>query len=227
MGILQLHLYDAIAATGTLEYSTTSDTGPWTALPLSGPMAVLDALAFWTGAIVLVVPEFDLSYNVGTNQIESSCATLVWLQLSPTLADLLGFSDTVLLVEDGSPIASDLTPLGIVSLEAHGRSLPVDVETAELDEVRAGRATTYHHGRAVEVRLDFSIAPDLWDDLEGTTLMGGHARCRVTDDNADPYGEDDLDGALDVDPLETVSVQQASPYDHALVTWRASMEDPP
>lgn len=223
MARLDLVLYAGLPDTGMLEYSTTSDTGPWTEVELDASMSVSDALAFWTAAIALVVSEFDLSYHAAMNRVESSCAAFVWLRLSATLADLLGFSDTVLFVEDGSPIASDLTPQGVTTVEA-GQSMALARGHAVIDSFRAGRATSYHHGRVREVRVALSVPPALWADLSESCILTGHGQVVVTGDNATDWGEGEWDGVLTIDPVETPVLERGSPDDHTIVEIVGTME---
>lgn len=225
MATLELWLYDGIAATGTIEYSTVSAAGPWTAVPLPSPMALQDALAYWTATISAAIsPEaIDLGWYPGPpSRVQYASSIVVWLRLPETLAALLGFSSTV--VADGD--ISDMTPTGIATVDAVGRTQPRDIEQASLRKIRGGRATTYHWGRAVEVTFDFAIPPSQWEDLEGAALVSGHGRLRITDTNTNAYGEDDLDGYLDVWPLETTRLDHESPDDHVVIEVRGAMEDP-
>ena len=48
---VELFLYHALANTGTIEFSTVSAAGPWTAVTLSAPKCVVDALADWQAQV--------------------------------------------------------------------------------------------------------------------------------------------------------------------------------
>ncbi len=223
MATLELWLYDGIAATGTIEYSTVSAAGPWTAVPLPSPMTVQDALAYWTATISAAISPEAIDFSWASHEyVQYASSILVWLRLPATLASLLGYSSTV--IGDGD--VSDSRPQGIATVDAVGRTQPRDIEQASLRKIRGGRATTYHWGRALEVTVDFAIPPSQWEELEGAALVSGHGRLRITDTNTNAYGEDDLDGYLDVWPLETTRLDHESPDDHVVIEVRGAMEDP-
>lgn len=219
---VELFLYHALANTGTIEFSTVSAAGPWTAVTLSAPKCVVDALADWQAQVnAAISPEsIDFSWD-GSSRVQLATTSACWLRLSATLAELFGFASTV--ITDGD--ASGLTPRGIAQLVA-GRTQPMTVEQASLAEVRGGRATTYHYGRAIEVKVDFAVSPALWAGVENAPIVSGLGRFRMTGSNADPFGEADLDGYLDADPLETTDLQHESPDDAVFVELRCAMEDP-
>lgn len=221
---VELFLYHALANTGTIEFSTVSAAGPWTAVTLSAPKCVLDAFLDWETQINAAISpqsvDFNWDSNGGVVEFTSTTASC-WVRLSATQAALFGFASTV--ITDGD--SSGLTPRGIAQLVA-GRTQPMTVEQANLAEVRGGRATTYHYGRAIEVKVDFAVSPTLWAGLENAPIVSGLGRFRVTGSNVDPFGEADLDGYLDADPLETTDLQHESPDDAVFVEFRCAMEDP-
>lgn len=191
-GTIELVLYHDQVATGTIEYSTVADTGPWTAVQLSSPLPLREALDEWMAAISAAISPETVAASWDGEAIEITSSDSLWLRLSPTLADLLGFSTTVIGPLDAT-VASDETPLGIAVMPI-GRSYPREVEQSEVSEYRGGRVTAYHWGRAGEVTLDLLILPELWDALEGAQIVSGYGAIKVEWDNADPYSEDDPDG---------------------------------
>lgn len=204
MARLELLLFHDQTPTGTIEWSTTSGTGPWTAVQLTVPRPVLEALDEWsalvfTGSGELVNFTWDGTAIAAT--MDPSTPTFIWLQFSPSLAELLGFSTEVVYVEDGTPAVSDQTPTGIAEFPV-GSSLPRESESSDVSRYRGGRVTAHHWGRTGEATLDLHIPPDLWADLEGAALVSGFGAVKVTWDNEDPYTDDDIDGYYTVFPTD-------------------------
>ncbi|MCC7539434.1 MAG: hypothetical protein IT379_24630 [Deltaproteobacteria bacterium] len=200
MATVELILYHAQTPTGTVEWSTTSDTGPWTAVQLSGPLPLRDALAEWAAAIAAAASRTvtweDTSGGIGQPTIVlSASGGALWIRISQTLADLIGC--TPLVLEDGD--GDGAQALGIATLPV-GQPMPFEEEGAEVRKYSAGRASASHFARTGLVEFDLLVPSSLRDDLADTALVNGDAAIKITWDNEDDYGEADLDGALIVYP---------------------------
>ena len=224
MALLEMLLFHELPATGTIEVSATSSTGPWTTLTLTSTLPVSEALSEWTTAANTALPSRSWDFFHNGDQVYFDCTGgNGWVQLPPGLADLLGFSSAVL--EAHNTATADQTALGLLDLPV-GRTMPFDREESELEELRGGRVATRHYGRALEVTLELYVAPDLWAAVEESPIVSGHAAFRVTGDNTSPFGEGDLDGALTVYPIGSPSLEREGPEDYAQVTLLCSLEEP-
>lgn len=230
---VEMLLYHGLAPTGMIEISTTSNTGPWTELWLTSTQTVYDALVEWTALATAAEPAITWSFAVGPfvpdimECVFSAQDGDAWVRLSATLADLLGFSDTVLEIGDsgGNGAINDEAILGVLQ-PSIGTDFPTDVESAELADYRAARASVLHYGRVAEVTVDLIIPSPLLAVVEDSPLLGGHCAMRVVIDNEDDFGEADLDGALTVYPLEEVTREQESEDDAMWLRLRCATRDP-
>lgn len=235
MAWVELVLYSGLT-TGRLEVSMTSVAGPWTAFDLPSPMPVRDALANWAAQAAALWGGFWDAQAYLEDEVETpvyiatDLAGQFWLKLTPTLADLLGYPTTIIAASGGPgywacDTATARPSLGIAYCVA-GRTFPHDVESAELEEFRAGRAVAEGYGRALEVDVSLYLRPHKWVELEDSPLLSGHGAFRVTWDNSEDFRGGELDGALTVYPLDTVAIDRESDADHVAVTLRCSMVDP-
>lgn len=242
---LELLLYHGLDATGSIEVSATSSTGPWTKATLTSTKSVTDAMAEWQSIIAAALPGigflcywFDDGGDI--RHAFEGTTTGFWVRLSATMADLFGFSSTVLdasvskYVETGGGLRSKcvlrgtsgsgtIGPLAI----SIGHTLPMDVESADFEAVGAGRATSYTYGRAVEVELQLLVPDILYADLVGCPILSGHAAFLfVDDDDSATFSESHLGGALTCYPIDEPQLEHASPDDCVVIVLRCSMEDP-
>lgn len=237
---LEMMLYHGLDATGSIELSTTSGAGPWTKLTLTTAKSVTDAMAEWqtlaAAAFGTLVPSFGWYDDGGDIRHFFGGAIGFWVRLSATMAELFGFAGTVL---DASVSKYVETPGGLIShcvLRSSsngelpisiGHTQPLDVESSDLEAVRAGRALTYHFGRAVEVEVDIAVPPLLYTELVNSSILSGHcAFLLVDDDDPAAYSESHLGGSLLCYPFQTPRKDQRSPDDYMIITHRCSMEDP-
>lgn len=240
---LEQILYHALDQTGSIEVSTTSAAGPWTKLTLTSPKAMADALSEWTALAAAPFPTLTFDcywYDDGYIRFGFSGDIQFWVRLSATLADLMGFSTTVLATAFGGSVwavDSTLAPKGLLRSAqpgaadpqwiSVGRTMPLDKETVELAPVRGGRATTYAHGRAVEVELELTVPEIVYTEVSPNAILGGFAAFRfVDDDDINPYSESHLGGTLDLYPIGAPRFVRVSPDDAIQITLRCSMEDP-
>ncbi len=242
---LELVLYHGLDTTGLLELSTTSVTGPWTALRLTAVRPLSDALAEWQALAASAFPTLSpafVCFNDGTGRVSLGGSLPFWVRMSTTLSELLGMGATVV----AAPIDGPAPALGYIeSIDTgdviapyiiFGSTLPVEREGADLVEYRAGRATSYHFGRTSDVTIEITVPVDVWSVFEGSPLLSGHGAFRATDIvgggdstplNPNPYGQGNLDGYLLVYPYETVALERESPNDPVHIELRCTMEDPP
>lgn len=199
---VQLFLYHGLDVTGTIEVS--DDGVAWVSARLPSTMGVEDALAAWKTAAgaALATRVFTFSMNATTGVITiSATGGSTWYRMSASLAELLG-----LYLTGSLPVSSTTTPTGYTlptSGVLVGRSVPVDRESAELTEYRAGRSTSYQYGRVREVELSLYCPDALRVALVEGPLLSAHGKIRVRlSDEADPYAADALTGYLDVFPCE-------------------------
>lgn len=232
----EMLLYHGQDATGMIEISTTSNTGPWTEIRLTSTQCVADALAEWQALAEAALP-VGWAFAIEGNGVVINMGTdsAAWVQFGPCLQWLLG--STVAVVDPGAGWQSDAQVLGIVSQpssDAYGRPMgfaagttfPTDVEDAELTDYRGARASVMHYGRAVEVMVDLIVPPDLWSLAEDSPILGGHAAFKLVIENEDPFGEDDLDGYLVCYPLEEVERERLSDDDPCWIRLRCTTGDP-
>lgn len=220
---VELVLYHGFAATGTVEWSSTSSAGPWTSSTLPSPMSVTDALAYWSTAIgTAASATLTLAWDSATQTVTVTASTAsLWVRLPETLATLLGFTARVHDTGD----ASNLTPLGIADMPV-GYTFPMEREESEVSEYRHGRARALTYGRTGTVTLELLPSASQWAALEGSAMLSGLAALVVTGDNANDFGEADLDGALMVFPTETAGIEYDAPDSSPLITLRGSLLDP-
>jgi hypothetical protein len=220
MATVELLLYYGLPATGRMQWSTTASTGPWTDSDLASTMPVREALDAWATAIGTAASRTVTFSWDGTSVSLSVSGGNLWLNLSDTLVDLLGFGSAV--ISNGSAGSG---AWGIVDMLV-GRTEPVEREESELSEYRGGRASAYHYGRATDIEVELSFTAAQWSDMETSPLATGHGAFKVEFANVDAYDEDDLDGTLTVYPYATVGVDHDDPNGHVRVRLQASMEDP-
>ncbi|MCC6623356.1 MAG: hypothetical protein IT385_19005 [Deltaproteobacteria bacterium] len=219
---IELVLFHDQDVTGVMQWSTTSNTGPWTDARLSAPLPLLDALAEWEttiGAAASRTLAFNWSWGGADFNVATSGGNL-WLKLSSTLQDLTGLPE---IVEDGTSTAS--VPTGLATFPI-GRTYPREVEQSEISEYRGARVTAYHWGRAGEVTLDLLVPPDLWAALEGQSIVSGYGAIKVEWDNADPYSEDDLDGYFLVFPTDSSIEERESGEETVVAHVTGTLLDP-
>lgn len=220
-GHLEMVLYHALDATGLIEVSLTSDTGPWEELWLTEPRSVQEALTEWTALADAAFPGESFSFSwfdEGEFNVEFVCTTSpFWLRLHPTLADLLAMPATVMESDIGTIGRSYSVPLlAVVAPTALGRSQPRAVEDDELEEFRMGRAAAHHYNRRRELSLEVFLAEDQAEELLASPIVSGHcAFCAtmmgadVDPETGDEYDEENLGGRLLIYPVDTPSIESA------------------
>lgn len=220
----ELFLYHALDATSLLQFSTVSSSGPWTDARLTAPKTVRDAFVAWEAIInAAITPEtVDLDWANSLGVVQVATTIPVWLRMSRTLADLLGFS--ALVISDG--MSSDQTPLGIAAVDAISWRLPREAEQSELREYRGGRATAYHRARVRMLDVEILVKGTLLDALTRGSLLGG-GKMRLTAASASPFDLAHLEGYQDVYPLQTKSVDRVEGDDDlAVIALVTTLEDP-
>lgn len=244
---MEMLLYHGLDATGTIQISTTSDTGPWTDLTLTTTQRVTDALAEWESLANAALPARTWTFTVyedegyGWVSFEASGGS-AWCKLTPCLADLFGFPaqtfDATDAVENNgyAPKVLAISTYAVspdFQTVAVGLSFPADVEEGELVEYRGGRSSAIHYGRAMEVTVDVIIpraelpsADFFWDLAEGSPLYSGHAAFYVEQDESTAFGDGQLDGSLVCYPIETATIEHDSPDDPVWIRMRCTTEDP-
>lgn len=220
MATVELVLYHGLPATGRMQYSTASGSGPWTDMDMTESLPVLDALDYWATAIGTAASRTVSFSWSGTALTLTVSGGNLWLKMSDTLVDLLGFGSTV--IANGSAGSG---AWGIADLLV-GRTEPIEREESELSEYRGGRASAYHYGRATDIDLEISFTATQWDDMQTSPLASGHGAFRVWFDNIDPYAEDALDGSMIVYPYAAEVIDHNEPDGNVRVRIQASMEDP-
>lgn len=228
MALVEMVLYHAQTPTGTIEWSTTSGTGPWTTATLSGPLPLVDALAEWAATVTAASGDtVTFTYDSGTGLVTLVVAEggAIWIRLSETLAELLGFTTTVHFLEDGGGVSSDTTPTGIAVLPV-SQPLPYDRESVELRQYRGARAAVKHWGRSLWAAIDLGVPADLRPALEGQPLVTGTCAVRITWDDADDWNEANPAGRVILYPIGCLHDARTH-ADEVLVTRIAgSMHDP-
>lgn len=233
---VEMILYHALDATGSIEISATSSSGPWTKLTLTSPKPVSEALAEWQGLANAAIPSVSwFCILTDGTRVSFETSDAAWVRLSPCLALLLGFSATV--VDAFGAGAADQTPHSMADSDydltiagptgfAVGTTFPAEVDSADLTEYRGARAATHHYGRATEVVVDLFVSPELWALTEASPLWSGHCAFLVVVDNYTPYDEDNLDGALVVYPLEELARERESDEDTCWIQFRCTVGTP-
>lgn len=228
---VELVLYHGLAATGRIEVSKDSASGPWLEVWLDEPLPLLAALDAWEAEAAVVEPGRSWKLDYGLSGGRASVTIEVtepdaWVRLSPTLAELLGFESTVLAV-GATALSSTIRPRGVIEEPGFkvGRKLPFMRELGEMARYRGARVSSYQHGRMLEVEHDLYLPPDAWAELEDTALTSGHGAQRVTTQTTDPFGESELEGQIVVYPIATPSITQRSLEDHVRVALKATMRD--
>lgn len=225
--VAELWLYHGLPATGLFRFSGASSGGPWTDFAIDASKPVQEALAELAAEIASALTlSVTIAFDANANAVVCTADGQVWIWLTSTLADLLGFSTTIVYFNDGAPAASDQTPLGIVGCEGISMAPPTERESSELREYRGGRPVAYPRNRFAVVRAQVAVLGGRLQALEGGTLMQT-GRMRLSGPNADPFGPDDLDGYHDAWPLQTLGVTWVEGEDDlAVVTLDVSVEDP-
>lgn len=223
--VAEIWLYHALTPTSFFRYSDTSDSGPWTDFQLSAPMTIRDALAALATEISTDLGiDLQITFNAATNRVMFATDWTVWIEFTDTLANLLGFSTTVVEVNDGG--GSDETPVGITACDGISIPPPWEIESSELREYRGGRAVGYHRQRVRMLRAQVALDIERLVALEGGTLLHS-GKQRFSGPNADPFGVADLDGYHDAWPLKTRSLTAVEGEDGlAVMTLDATLEDP-
>lgn len=207
-------------ATGSIEVWLQSAPG-WVTLTLPSPMRVQAALEWWADAIA------DLSgypctwtWTAGVTLLVSSDDP-VRVRMHASLAELLGWAsaDNGAFYEEWPSTAPCL---GLVELPV-GFTVPLDRESAELDELRGGRAVALTYGRALECEIETFWTPAQWATYSGHTLASGHG-ARFISGLPEMVTEDSLDGI--VYPLQTLEVLEEGVDSVVRVTTRCSVRDP-
>lgn len=221
---IELVLYDELDVTGAIDVSLDSDVGPWTTVRLTSPKGVAAALIEWATLAGAALSEtFDWNLNSsgggGPISVRLQGSAEFWVQMSPTLAELLGFSTVV--VHGPSAfgsygVDSDIDMLGAIVPRAIGRTQPRTEETVEVDEFRMGRAVALPHSRRREVTIELFLAEADAETLLRSPIVSGHAQfyCVVEATLSEEfayipeqeYGEDNLGGRLLLSPIETPSI---------------------
>ena len=246
-GYVEMLLYHGLDATGSIELSTTSDAGPWTKVTLTSTKRVSDALAEWTSLANAALPTrvwtFQTLDSGGGYGVYLSCSGGDgWIKLPPCLYWLLGFEESGFVPPYVVP--AHYGPVGFhgaglfrsgtpdVDQFSFGLSFPLVVEESELATYRAARAASLHYGRALECEVDFYVLPpadpeatSLWSLVRDSPLLSGHAAFWVSDGNASPFGEGNLDGALVLYPIEPGSIEQDSEDDPVWIRIRCTVEE--
>lgn len=234
-------LYHGRDETGSIEIASSS-SGPWTKLTLTSTKTIPDALTEWSVlAEAALASDWVIYWDTpASNPIAafSTSSANRYVRLSPCLAALLGFSlDHPYMVSDyvidvGNHTAeSDIDSLGMFGSDETNRfkvgvSFPLEVESSELTEYRAGRASVLHYGRASEVIVDFFVAAELWELTRESPLLSGHAAFWLYfDSTTDEFTEGELGGALLLFPLEALSIEQDSPDDYVWIRLRCTRRD--
>lgn len=220
-------LYHGLAQTGRVEWSGTSDTGPWTEYWLTAPtpLAEVAEFSFASGALFCDEGRIPMLEHTGTDY---------WVRANQTFWELWGMAD---FADVNGVIAVTATligvdPLGIITRQEHGveigTSFPLDVESVEASEYRAGRVSTVRFGRVLELDVTFLVPAEAWDAYEDSPMLMGHCAMQIQFSDSDPTlrSESLLDGAFACYPIETVEVLNESPDDVVVVKLRATMEDP-
>lgn len=213
MALVELVLYHAQTPTGTVEWSTTSDTGPWTAAQLSGPLPLREALAEWAATIGAAASRTVAWEWDGSALTLAVSGGSLWIKLSTTMRQILG-SD-IAAIEDGWESGGEV-PVGIAVLPV-GQPVPFEQEEAEVRRYRGARCAVQHFARTGYVALDLVIPSAQIAALEGAVLTTGTAAIKITWDNEDAFGEDGLDGSIILYPIGA-SIDPRQSDDEPIVT---------
>lgn len=229
--------YHAFDATGLLEISVTSSSGPWTPIRLTSPKRLTEALEEWTDLANAALPSVTWLFTNDEYDVLLEADDEAWVKLGSTMRELLGFTTEI--VDANGPNQSDATVLAMLETNddfrfAAGATLPMDKEESDLYEYRGARASSYHYGRALEVMVDLCGSAAALEAWRRSPIFGGHGAFWVApdQDNVDPFSggdpaaDDNLEGALTVYPIETVRIEQDSPDDVWSKRFRCTMADP-
>lgn len=222
----ELVLYHGLPATGRLEVSKESDAGPWEALWLSQPLPLLDALAEWNNLANDVLPSRTWEFGATTSPARVGFKVSDgpgWVRMSPTLAALLGFSSQVLALSaqsDGLPLA--LLGDGI----RIGRTFPRTHEQVDLVAYRGARATSYAHGRVLELDVELYVPAALWTQYRRSPLCSGHGARRIVTDVSDAFGANELGGSVLAYPIRTTRIERRSADALVRVSQLCTARDP-
>lgn len=208
MARLEMLLYHALDETGLLQVSTTSSSGPWTDLRLTSTQRVRDALAEWEALAEAAFPgsDFNIAYDAGNAAINFwRLDGDAWFRHTATLQTLLGQDAAVTDNDDEGGAQFAIYDVQEGALVARGA--PLDDESGELEEFRAGRVASYHSARAKDVALELYVREDAQTDARlASPLCSGHCAMAVELDNAADYAEGDLDGVMCVYPYGTPKI---------------------
>lgn len=222
-------LYILLPPTAQLEVSTSA-LGPWTNIIEAADLSSAGSpYWFWAGS-----PLTDLLLEIAANAATGRTWNLSWdattarwsigstggaafVRLSQTLADLLGFSSTILDCTNQTQ-SPDLRPLAAIGGGdiVVGVAQPVEVEDAEITQYRAARASAHHYGRAMELTVDLYVHPDAWPDVEASPILSGHAFFVAVQDG-DSYA---------LWPFGPPTIERESPDDHVWIRMRCTTQEP-
>lgn len=225
--LVAMPLYLLLPQTAQLEVSTSA-LGPWTNIT-TGLGSAGSPYWYWFGS-----PLIDLLLEVAANaatgrtwHVSWNATTARWsigstggaafVRLSQTLADLLGFSSTILDCTNQTQTA-DQRPLAAIGGGdiVVGVAQPVEVEEAELTQYRAARASSLHYGRAMELTVDLYVHPDAWPDVEASPILSGHAFFFAMQDG----------DVWPMSPFGPPTIERSSPDEHVWVRMRCTTMEP-
>lgn len=224
--LASLLLLHTLPQTGRVEWSTTSSTGPWASVWLTTPTPMGSAAFAFTGT------GGSLFCDEGRTPTLDHFGTDYWVRATETFWELWGFAHLADVngVIHVTTTITGVSPQGLVSLRendvAIGCSFPLEVESAEVSEYRAGRVATTHYGRVTEVEVSFLVPPEVWSAYQQSPLLMGHGAMHVvTREDISDLSEADLAGGFICYPIEVLEVLNEGPEDVVVVRLRATMED--
>lgn len=209
--VIEMLLYHLLDETALLQVSDTASTGPWTDLRLPSTMPIREALAEWANLASGAFPavNWDFFYDEGNGVVQlfiNGGGDPGWIKCTETLQALLGQPEVGDGTDDGSLAAGITSTANGVRAE---RTTPLTVESADFEEFRGGRVTSYHYGRAREVGVTIWI-PDVASSqaLLDYPLFQGLCAFRLELNSTDDYAEGDEGGRLTLYPFETVDIRR-------------------
>lgn len=221
-------LYLLLPPTAQLEVSTSA-LGPWTNIATdlgSEGSPYWYWFGSWLVDLILEVAAnaatpgrtWAVSWDVSTGRWSiGSTGGAAFVRLSQTLADMLGFSTTLLDCTNQTQTA-DRRPLAAIGGGdiVVGVAQAVEVEDAELTQYRAARASSHHYGRAMELTVDLYVHPDAWPEVEASPILSGHAFFVAVQDGT----------SYTLWPFGPPTIERESPDDHVWIRMRCTTMEP-
>lgn|GEM_PF-3191574 len=225
----EIFLPTGVGQLDTLKFSTTGPTGPWTSVTLDQPYPIAGgddtgALEYWATAVSAALSPLNVTayWDDSTGTVTFTASATCYLLLSETLAELLGFSNTLHKL-GGAGVSSDRTPSGIAKLGGVSVTPPAPKDKATLYEYRGGRFDSYSTMRERWHRVEALVPEATIDVLENSTLLRSGLQLLTLGDPDLTYSVGSWDGQIALTPVpESLRIERVEGEgDDAVISFDA------